>query len=60
MRDTRREGQLVGGTNKKHMVKYEVDVSQKLEVRCPLLLSNPLHFRYDRQALLFLWMTLHV
>ena len=33
-RDTRREGQLVGGTNKKHMVKYEVDVSEGLQVGC--------------------------
>ena len=24
-RDTRREGMLVGGTNKKHMVTYQVD-----------------------------------
>jgi hypothetical protein len=33
VRDTRREGQLVGGTNKKRMVKGEVDVSEKLQVR---------------------------
>lgn len=33
VRDTRREGQLVGGTNKKRMVTHQVDVSEKTEVR---------------------------
>ncbi|EIE25146.1 hypothetical protein COCSUDRAFT_52776 [Coccomyxa subellipsoidea C-169] len=31
VRDIRREGQLVGGTNKKHMVKYQVDVSERTQ-----------------------------
>lgn len=39
VRDKRREGQLVGGTNKKHMVTYEVDVTEKTQVR-PYLLSD--------------------
>lgn len=33
VRDKRREGQLVGGTNKKHMVSYKVDVTEKTQVR---------------------------
>ena len=32
VRDKRREGQLVGGTNKKHMVTYQVDVSELTQV----------------------------
>ncbi|CAL8461889.1 g1420 [Coccomyxa elongata] len=32
VRDKRREGQLVGGTNKKHMVTYEVDVTEKTQL----------------------------
>ena len=45
VRDKRREGQLVGGTNKKHMVTYEVDVTEKTEV-WPCSLCLDLDFPY--------------
>lgn len=32
VRDERRSGQVVGGTNKKHMVTYNVDLSEKSPV----------------------------
>lgn len=33
VRDERRSGQVVGGTNKKHMVTYNVNMSEKSPVR---------------------------
>lgn len=43
-RDTRREGMLVGGTNKKKTVRYEMDVTAKDDVvgtQGPCLLNTP-------------------
>ena len=43
VRDDRRSGQLVNGTNKKHMVTYNVDMSEKSPVSftpCPNLVSH--------------------
>ena len=39
VRDERRSGQVVGGTNKKHMVTYNVDLSEKSPVSATLTLT---------------------